>query len=159
MDALLINKQEINSINYESWNNLYWSIPHNLHQWKPKHHLSLIIVDLGCDEYIKTINELKDLRDAIKDTEILPVITNDSKIKIKQIEKSIEEYIKSKQQQFISGLSLAHIFNGLNVSVNSHYVTNQHNNTFIRCFYYLNGKMTALQMIIAIAEQYAEDIK
>ena len=35
------------------------------------------------------------------------------------------------------------------VSVTPHLVTNEHNTTFTRCFFYLSGKLTALSVIMA----------
>jgi hypothetical protein len=39
------------------------------------------------------------------------------------------------------------------VSVTPHHVTNQFGTSFIRCFYYLDGKMTPLNIIMAAAGQ------
>lgn len=40
---------------------------------------------------------------------------------------------------------------------NVHYVTNQHGTTFLRAFYYLNGTLTPLSIIIAAAEAKARE--
>ena len=63
--------------------------------------------------------------------------------------------LKLRQEQYNNALRLHDIFGGLPVHANVHYVTNQHGTTFLRAFYYLNGTLTPLSIIIAAAEAKA----
>jgi hypothetical protein len=66
-----------------------------------------------------------------------------------------------RKSQYARGLELHEIFGNLRVSANVHMVRNQHGTTFIRAFYYMDGKLTPLNMILAVAQeiQRREDAK
>ena len=140
------------------WNELIWMIPHNLFQWKNKH--SQAHVHYGIPIYTEKIDRLVELRNAVKESAITPPIKSEEKIVKNRVLKSIEEIMEAKKVQFLEGYELTEIFGGARVFVNSHYVTNQYGTTFVRNFFYLHGKLTSLNMILAIVgkhkEQYPE---
>ncbi|MFS1428777.1 hypothetical protein LMH73_016940 [Vibrio splendidus] len=127
---------------------LYWAVP-ELHNWREKHY-SLFA---QYPEHVDMIRKLVELRAATKAADIITIEKDAGKEKIEAVRKTIVDEMARKKQQFVEGLELAKLFNGLNISVNAHYVTNEKGTEFIRHFFYMNGKLTALNMIIAIAEE------
>tara|TARA_R110000744_G_scaffold167098_1_gene284441 strand:- start:25 stop:714 length:690 start_codon:yes stop_codon:yes gene_type:complete len=144
---------------------LYWAVPHNLFQWSAKK------IKMHTDFYnegnsangermidcIKIANKLAELRVAVKETEIVPPIKSEEKIKKQKIEKTIEEIMERHNVKFLEAYSLTEeLFPllGLQIYVNSHWVTNQFGTTFIRNFFYLNDKLTALHTIMAVAQKH-----
>jgi hypothetical protein len=65
--------------------------------------------------------------------------------------------IKRRTAQYHEAVELGRLFGGLPVSVTPHLVTNEHNTTFTRCFYYLAGKFTPLSVIMAAADKLASE--
>jgi hypothetical protein len=135
--------------NIDQIDNLYWSIPQDLHLWKPSHSASTININ---QDVVEHINNLKELRDCVKLSPIVPPIEREANLKKERVEKSIREFMEYNKTQFARGLRLNDYFGGLNVTVNAHLVT-MYSMTYVRCFYYLHGKLTALNTIIAVAQE------
>lgn len=72
-------------------------------------------------------------------------------------EKTLAELIEKRMTQYLEAVELGRIFEGLPVSANTHVVINQYGTQFLRTYYYLNGKLTPLGVIIAAAEQLARE--
>ena len=142
----------------DEWHKLYWMVPNELFQWRSKH--SKAHSSNNVSSIVNRIDKLADLRNAVKESAITPPIKSEEKIVKNRILKSIEEIMEAKKVQFLEGYELTEIFGGARVFVNSHYVTNQYGTTFVRNFFYLHGKLTSLNMILAIVgkhkEQYPE---
>jgi membrane-associated HD superfamily phosphohydrolase len=62
--------------------------------------------------------------------------------------------MEGRKAQFVEGLEIARMFNGLPVSVNAHWVHGHKGTNFIRYFFYLAGELTPLNMIMAIAQAH-----
>jgi hypothetical protein len=73
--------------------------------------------------------------------------------KAAEVTNEVKNLLEMRTAQYNRAIDLGRLFNYLPVSVTPHYVTNQYNTSFIRCFYYLNGKMTPLNIIMAAAGQ------
>lgn len=138
-----MKKDEIRLIDYDC----YFEMPIELHHWRPKHSEMLS----AHKKQVDSIKALLALRTAIKSEEIKTIVKQESKEEI--VKNSILAEMEKRKARFVEGLELAKLFGGLQVSVNSHYVINEHGTKFIRNFFYLNGKLTALGTIIAIAEE------
>ena len=142
-----------------TWNKLYWELPFNLYQWKAKHNDAFL--GEGFEKEVKEIKGLIEYREAIKSTEVVPPFKAESLEQKKREE--VESYLDALQRRydenFITGIELADVFGGLDVTVNGHWVTNQHGTVFTRHFFYLFGKLTALNTIIAVAQQHEENNK
>lgn len=136
----------------EQQDNVYYSIPHNLHQWKAKHTSLVLSVFPHAETLTAQIENLVELRDTIKSAEIVKV-ERKANDKVATITKTIHEMIALRKSQFETGMKLCEVFGNLPVSMNWHYVVNQHGTSFIRVFYYMNGKLTPLNMICYIIEQ------
>ena len=108
--------------------------------------------------YWTKVAELIKLREEIKATEVVKVETKVDELKEvrAKVEKSLAETMDLRKAQVIEGFKLVEIFKGLPVSINAHYVTNQFGSTFIRHFYYMNGKLTPLSVILYVLQETAE---
>lgn len=100
------------------------------------------------------VQELVALREAIKAAPIQPsskVETVATQIE-RRVTESLQSLMERRKAQFIEGCELHDIFKGLPVSINAHWVYNPKGADFIRRFYYMNGKLTPLAIIIAVLE-------
>lgn len=151
-EKILLDRSESDS-RFDELTEIYYQVP-QFHHWKEKHN------ELFSDykSHTSYISDLVELRKAIKESEIIK-IERESNHQEEIVRKTITEEIAKRKEQFVEGLRLAHLFNGLNVCVNAHYVTNQHGTQFVRHFFYLNGKLTPLTMLIAIAQTYQKEKK
>ena len=140
----------------EVWNELYWGSPSDLHCWREKH--SILFGELF-EEIVEEIEVLFELRTAMKETEVVPPVKIETpeQIKANKVEKTIEEIMEGHKERFLNGYSLTEEFGGLEVTANSHWGMNQHGTQFIRTFYYLFGKVTALNTICAIAGKHKDE--
>lgn len=106
------------------------------------------------------VQELVELRTQVKAADITPPQPKQSVARDAleaRVTESLEQLMERRKAQFIRGCELHDIFGGLPVSVHAHYVTNQFGTTFIRRFYFMNGKLTPLNMILAIMETKARE--
>ena len=135
--------------NEEANNADYWAIPYDLHQVRDRH---FEIAARYVTSFV-IVRDLLALREAIKAAPIaaLPV-KSEIETKTEVVRKSIMEEMTRRHQQYVDGLAVAHLFNGLSVSVNAHWVHGHKGTQFIRCFFYLYGRVTPLQTILAIAD-------
>jgi hypothetical protein len=102
-------------------------------------------------DQVQQIEELLELRNTMKDAEIVqPTKTVSAEEKIMM---SIKEIMELRKTQYERGLNLYDLFNGLPVTANVHYVTNQHGTTFLRAFYYMSGVLTPLNVIVAVLQE------
>lgn len=152
-DKILAMRNGVDDKEEARLSDLYWAIP-KLYQWREKH--NTIFAEFP--DFIEKVAVLDGLRQATKDAEITPIIKEVSEAdnKVEAVRKSITEEMERLNKQYIEGLGLAEHFGGLHVSVNAHFVTNAHGTMFLRHFFYLNGKLTALNMIIAIAQGFKD---
>ena len=127
----------------------HFSIPFDLHQIREKH-MRLFNHTLHSD--IKRIFSLRN------DFKAMPIVKPQPKnsavdTKQKEIIETVTDMIKRRTAQYHEAVELGRLFGGLPVSVTPHLVTNEYNTTFTRCFYYLNGKLTSLAVILAASQK------
>lgn len=137
--------------NYDRITDLYYNFP-ALHVIKDKHFEAYA-------EYpqFAQMRELINLRNEIKAAEIVKHERPANEEKVEEVRKFVAKTMEERKAEFVAGVELAHIFKGLHVSVNAHWVYGHKGARFIRYFFYLNGRFTALNMIMAIAEQYERE--
>lgn len=131
----------------------YWAIPFDLHQIRDKH---FRLFDEIYHADIKTLVALR------ADFKAIPVVKPQPKNdrvseKQSQVTETVVDMIKRRTAQYHEAVELGRLFGGLPVSVTPHLVTNEHNTTFTRCFYYLAGKFTPLSVIMAAADKLASE--
>lgn len=126
---------------------LYFNVPIYPHQWTEKKRGMF-------SEYVTfciSSDILKRRYDKVKNTEIGVSETVSKEVQIKS---DIYAIIQKRRESFVRGLDLADKFNGLQVHVNAHMVYCQNREPYVRHFFYLFGKLTALNTIIAVAEEH-----
>lgn len=136
----------------EAQDNVYWGLANYLNNWKPKHTSLVLNVFPQAEIFTSQIETLAELRETIKSAEIVKVerIANP---KIATVTKTIHDMVALRKEQFQTGMKLCEVFGNLPVSINWHYVTNQHGTSFIRVFYFMANKLTPLNMILAVLEE------
>jgi|GEM_PF-1531724 len=129
----------------------YWGVPSDLHQVRERH--LTIVTRYGFSAPL--VRDLIALRASIKAAAIAPApAKSDAEQKVEAVRKTIREEMEARKAQFVEGMTIARLFNGLPVSVNAHWVHGHKGTNFIRYFFYLAGELTPLNMIMAIAETY-----
>lgn len=131
-----------------------YDIPFNLHQVRDRHIEKTAEIS---KEVAEKISLLLEMREAVKAQKVEKVEKKQKSEYQVRAEKTLTELLKKRQEQYLEAVELGRIFEGLPVSANTHYVVNEHNTEFLRTFYYLNGKLTPLNVIIAAAEELARE--
>ena len=131
----------------------YWAVPYDLHQIRDKH-TRLFKDDLRAD-----LARLVELRRVFKESTVVKPAPKDDRIseKQKQVTETVVDMINRRTAQYHEAVELGRLFGGLPVSVTPHQVTNEYNTTFTRCFYYLAGKFTPLQVILGAMDTLARE--
>ena len=135
----------------------YWGLADYPHNWKPKHSDLAVRVFPESAATVAEIESLVEFRAAVKAAPIVKTERNAEVEKIERVTKSIRDLMELRKEQYNRALKQHDIFGGLNVHANVHLVTNQYGTTFLRAFYYLNGFLTPLAIIIAAAETKARE--
>lgn len=139
----------------EAHDNVYWGLA-DLHVWKPKHSALVLGTFPEAEPTVRMIEQLVDLRAVIK---AAPVVKAERKTDDREaaVTKSVRDIMELRQAQYARGLELHDLFQGLPVTANVHVVTNQHGTTFLRAFYYMNGTLTPLNVILAVLQTKARE--
>ena len=98
-----------------------------------------------------------DLRNAIKAAEIVVSVKDEPAKRAEAVRKSILEEMEARKVQYVRALDLGRLFGGLPVSVNAHWVHGHKGAVFLRHFFYLRGKLTPLNTIMAAADTLARE--
>ncbi len=122
--------------------------PFELHQVRERH---LEIFAHWTDA--QPVRDLIALREMVKAAEIVKVERNTQADKVEAVRAVIVASLIDRKEQFVHELDMAHHFGGLHVYTNAHWVHGHKGGRWIRHFFYLRGKLTPLNMIIALAEQ------
>lgn len=130
-------------------------LPFDLHQIRDRH----ITMMRGHNEDLGL--RLLALRDARYEAKAMPIAAPKPKAEPSpyqvKAERSLLDLMKRRESQYLEAVELGKIFNGLPVSANTHLVVNQYGTEYLRTYYYLNGKLTPLNVIIAAAETLARE--
>lgn len=124
-------------------------MPFDLHQVRDRH--VDILVAWGAS--VVEVRGMIDLRAAIKGAEIAAPVVDERKEKVETVRRTIVEEMQRRQAQYVEALDIARLFENLPVSVNAHWVHGHKGAVFLRHFFYLAGRLTPLNTIIAAAEQ------
>jgi len=134
---------------------IYWDMPGYPHQWRVKHSETLREIYPEADTMVPLIEQIVELRRAIRDAEVVKLERKASD-REESVVKSIREIMEMRKAQYARGLKLFDLFKGLPVTANVHQVVNQHGTQFLRAFYYMEGRMTPLSIILAVMDAKAE---
>jgi hypothetical protein len=147
---------------------LLWAIPFDLHQFRPKHEEGILrakssypedapewdTFNNACDALLDTVAQLQELREDVKET---PVVSRPPKVE-NPVETAVRAHVleihKRRNQSYLRSVDLGRFFREeygvrLPLSASSHYVVNQRGTAFLRTMYYLNGRRTSLDVILA----------
>lgn len=130
----------------ENQNSGNWDhIPHYVNQIREKH------FKFFEEKHHENLRRIVTFRAMFKDTPIVKPAPKSDTVTKKQNEvlETVVEMIARQKARYYEVLEVGRLFGGLNVTVIPHEVTNQYRTTFTRCFYYLDGKVTALHIICA----------
>jgi hypothetical protein len=123
-------------------------LPFDLHQVRGKHMGQMCDIDA-----VEATKTLMLQREAFKAAEIVKVERPAAVEKAERVRETILELMARRQTQYVEAVALGELFGGLPVSVSAHWVTNQFGTQFLRRFYFLQGKLTPLNIIICAAEE------
>jgi hypothetical protein len=131
----------------------YYAIPFDLHQIREKH------FRLFDEAHHADLTDLITFRVLLKELEVVKPAPKSDRITAKQAEvtETVVDLIERRMAQYHEAVELGRLFGGLPVSVTPHQVTNEYNTTFTRCFYYLDGKFTPLQVILGAMDTLARE--
>ncbi|TXH17844.1 MAG: hypothetical protein E6R03_03210 [Hyphomicrobiaceae bacterium] len=124
----------------------YWDLPDYPHTYRAEKHAAFF-GDLNA----KALEAIQ-LRDAIKTVDIAAPVKDEGKASIVAVRKTIVEEMERRKAQYVEALEIGRHFGGLPVSVNAHWVHGHKGAVFLRHFFYLAGKLTPLNTIIAAAD-------
>lgn len=133
----------------------YW-MNTDLHLWNEKRRAELLGYLPEAEAIANQFDDLAALRKVIKSSEVVKVERKSDEREV-TIQKSIRELMELRKSQYERGLKLHDLFDGLPVHGNVHYVVNQQGTCFTRTFYYLNGVLTPLNIILAVLDTKARE--
>lgn len=133
-----------------------WSMPFDLYQVRDEHVVTAEYWNLRAGQIVRA---LRDLRAEVKAAPVVKVEKADAAVaeKTEQVQRTIREEMDRLGKMYADALDIGRLFNGLPVSANVHMVTNQYGTTFVRAFYFLDGRRMPINLIIAAAQQLAEE--
>lgn len=144
---------------------LYYGIPHSLAHWKEKlsAQTNAFAEKTNASPEIKSlvtqIERMVEMRSAIKSASIELVVKEDqaqTEIKTKVYE-TLMQMNERALANHSKGLQLMEFFDGhLPVTADVHTVYMQNGTTYLRAFFFMHGKLTALNTIIAVHQTYKE---
>lgn len=124
-------------------------LPFDLHQVRDRH----VEIIAKWSDFAPVVRELIALRAAIKAAEIAPAPAKpEIEVRAEAVRRSVVEEIERRKAQYVEALEIGRLFNGLPVSVNAHLVHGHKGAVFVRHFFYLRGKLTPLNIILAAAD-------
>jgi len=131
-------------------------LPFDLHQVRDRH-VVLIERWAGADRAL-LVRDMIALRQSIREAPLAPPKpVDEQKERVETIRRSILEEMERRHAQFVEGLELGRQLGGLPVTVNAHIVHGHKGAVFPRYFFYLNGKLTPLNTIVAIAQTLEDE--
>ena len=134
-----------------------YDLPFELHQVRERH-IDKAVAFCECEAW--AIRALINSRTLVKDEPIKKAEPKQKAVEQEykeRVELSIMELMEKRRTQYEEALDLGREFGGLKVTANVHGVVNQYGTFFIRAFYFLNGRMTPLSVIVAAAQALARE--
>jgi hypothetical protein len=152
-DALLIIRNDTTDLEKkEELNDLYYAVPYYLSMWtKNKRKMFK-----SFPEFVSTMDALKEQYNEVKNADICPVAKDTAEIVDETAKDIIKDMLNSGKK--VEDHNISKLFDGLKVTVNAHYVY-RNGSSFIRCFWYLNGNVTAYNKIVAIVAERKKEVR
>ena len=135
-----------------------FDLPYDLHQVRERHFPTL--VRWAGQNEAELVSDLLSMREAMKAAPVGIAKAAPTALEAKeaQVRETVREFMDRRHADFVRALDIGHIFGGrLPVSVNAHTVWGHKGAVFTRHFYYLAGKFTALNVIMAAAQALEDE--
>jgi hypothetical protein len=134
---------------------LYWGCPSTLNNWRSKHTITYM---KDFPTQVERIELLVDMRNSVKETEVVKVVPKNAEYKeqVEKIEKSLKEIFEYKIESYERTLKIAELFKGIPVYVQPHMCFMNNGTRYVRYFYYVHGKLTALSTIMEAVHTHSE---
>jgi hypothetical protein len=151
----VLDKRDNMELTDEGSSVYYWSVPAQISHYNLKK--TYAFVELF-PETVEIIKYLIELRNEIKNALIVKVESKSkaNEEKIERVERSLKEIFEKNMANYKRGLEIAKIFGGLLVHVTPHYV-HRDGGRFVRYFYFMAGKLTALNTILACMQTLEDE--
>lgn len=154
LDSRVIENGEIVSDMSEAANSVYWDLPSYPHQWKPKHaEMVRAAFGEGFEPLLREIEGIVALRAEIKAAPVNPAPVREVSPYEVKVRAKLEDIRAKRKADYLEAIELGEIFGGLPVSCNAHIVHGHKGAVFWRRFFYLRGRLVALNVIIAAAQK------
>ena len=66
---------------------------------------------------------------------------------------SLADLMQRRGEQYAHAVKLGEVFGNMPVTANTHWVVNEHGNGFWRTFWYLDGELTPLNVLVAAHQE------
>lgn len=66
---------------------------------------------------------------------------------------SLADLMQRRGEQYAHAVKLGEVFGGMPVTANTHWVVNEHGHGFWRTFWYLDGELTPLNVLVAAHQE------
>ena len=132
----------------EPFEALYWGVPMELHNWKPKH----AAIFAAYPEFVAECDALAELRAAIKAAPVEPKpVPEDHPLMVfaKTAAVDLGALRERRGAQYRDALNVGRAFKGLPVNVNRVFCSNYGGTTWVRLDWELNGRRVAFGVIAA----------
>lgn len=141
-----------------------YDLPFELHQVRDRHFVAVAVF-----EEFAIVRDLIALRNAIKAAAIIEVSAKpEIEVKADAVRRTIVEEMERRKAMFISGMELGRMMGelfpdrkgakALPITVNAHWVRGHKGTDFVRYFFYLNAKLTPLNIIMGVAQALEAEV-
>lgn len=135
---------------------LYWGLPSHPHQWRAKHaQLARDAFGTQFDTEIERVEQVVELRAAIKAAEIIRAERKNTELdeRVATVRESLADLMQRRGEQYAHAVKLGEVFGKMPVTANTHWVINEHGHGFWRTFWYLDGELTPLNVLVAAHQE------
>ena len=148
---------QMSPINLRKYN-LYCDLPYNLCHFRAKHADEILDMYPNLSNIVDRMNTLVAFREEVRETPIMRVEPKAKDPMTEKVERTIIEIMAKCKADYAHGISLMEMFGYMNVTASVHVVVNQYGSRFHRTFYYMDGRLTRLNVIICVYQEM-EDCK
>jgi hypothetical protein len=136
-------------------------VPFDLHQIRDRH---FPVLDAFLPGSADAVRMLVELRNTIKGAEIVEPAKDITKVRTAKVLTHLKDLMERRKAQFLEAVDLTEVLGDEGViihglSANTHYVHGHKGTNFLRTFFYLHGKLTPLNTILAGAEAKAREVR
>ena len=132
---------------------LYCALPYSLAHFRAKHADEILALYPHLSNIVDRMNTLFAFRDEVRETPIMRVEPKAKDPMTEKVERTIIDIMAKCKADYAHGISLMEVFGYMNITASVHVVVNQYGTRFHRSFYYMDGRLTRLNVIIAVYQE------